>query len=127
MRQFLIWLKEQNNKSTDLEIQQMVRYAVLAVERFSTLYPISYSGIVPPTMQSDLDFLNDQSKWPKFSDHETTFACLVRTLPDNTQEHGFLVETSFTVHNGYVFDGGDGTAKQYESYEQILADGWTVD
>lgn len=76
------------------------------------------------TSSKDLLFLRNTQEWPTFQDNETKFCCLRN---DTQKKHGFLVEGSFVVHHGYIFNSGNGNATAYESFEAILADGWTID
>jgi hypothetical protein len=77
-----------------------------------------------PIESQDLLFLRNTKEWPTFQDGETRFCCLRNATK---KLHGFIVEGSFAVNHGYIFNGGNGSATIYESYEQIVADGWTVD
>ena len=69
----------------------------------------------------DVLFLNDKSQWPCDAEGGK-YCCLKRN-----KDHGFIWEGSWTVHLGYIFDGGSGEEVNYESSEAILKDGWIVD
>ena len=63
---------------------------------------------------------------PKFSDGATRYLCVVRGEGES-RERGFLIEGSWAVNLGYVWDGGDGNEIHYDSPEAVAADGWGVD
>lgn len=65
------------------------------------------------------------SEWPCFRDGGH-YLCVVRGHAEERQ-HGFVLEGSWDVNLGYVWDGGTGDVVSYDSAEALLADGWSVD
>lgn len=70
-------------------------------------------------MFNDLQFLKDRS-W------SGDFCCLKREV-DGGRQFGFINKYSLMVNTGYIWDGGDGGQIKYNSYEEIVEDGWLVD
>ena len=65
------------------------------------------------------------SEWPRFADGGR-YLCVIRER-DGKRQHGFLIQGCWSVHLGYIWDGGTGQSIQYGSEDEILADGWQVD
>ena len=69
--------------------------------------------------------LLELKEWPKASDG-SRYLCVIREREGN-REHGFLLENSWDVFLGYIWDGGNGNTISYSSEQEVLAAGWQVD
>ena len=74
---------------------------------------------------NDTEFLKNPSSWPINSDGER-YCCLIKGWLKDRQ-YGFLLNGQPLLYGGVIFDGGDGTERRYDSIEDIVLDGWSVD
>jgi hypothetical protein len=71
------------------------------------------------------DIILNVQEWPKTSDG-VGYLCLIRNLKDG-REHGFMIEGSWDINIGYIWDGGTGDYIPYKTPEEALSAGWVVD
>lgn len=67
------------------------------------------------------------SEWPKTIDGVGYLVLFREVSGPHFREHGFILEGSWDVNLGYIWEGGDGYSRSYDSWDDIVRDGWEID